>query len=472
MKIQIVPLSFMVSGKQAFPPYFYTAHCLMPPFAEAQELIGTRLTEKRIWAAWDDMTSNKTHLTFYELNRLCRLFNILISLQSTQLATKKCSVPPRIRFPNKRLELCLFAQLCWPATTELHVLRKHQTSIIHPEFLKKPREQYLKAAGLRALTDSGSVKLMANIPQDLEETEDTKRLQRVLRSKKFLDTLLLLQPTGLQRQSLQKSLQRVEVRVMDHIRLRFGEEGAPIMSREQFVLEEIQQPPLRGQPASLANKTYFLFTKKHALAHALASLLHEHLKLEVSPLTLEMLLLEEEIVEAFVQEETSCVLLDQVTLGENLLPQHEGKLQWSWEELEESETVVYTERRPFRYAQVSGVEKLDAKSNKEPRFLLVGLSKRVLVTPRCFIARISSVATGEMAPSANKLKSEFSRLWSVAEKKTEVVEQWKQAKKEGEAAMKLALKAIKRDIHPDKNPGNQENAEILFKWFCNHVEKK
>ena len=60
-------------------------------------------------------------------------------------------------------------------------------------------------------------------------------------------------------------------------------------------------------------------------------------------------------------------------------------------------------------------------------------------------------------------------MWKAAEKKEEILQRWKEAKEAGPKAMKRAMREIWKEIHPDKNPGNQENAEILFKWFTSYV---
>ena len=46
----------------------------------------------------------------------------------------------------------------------------------------------------------------------------------------------------------------------------------------------------------------------------------------------------------------------------------------------------------------------------------------------------------------------------------EIKELWESAPKEEKKRLR---KTILLDIHPDKNPGNTINAELVFKWFQN-----
>ena len=66
------------------------------------------------------------------------------------------------------------------------------------------------------------------------------------------------------------------------------------------------------------------------------------------------------------------------------------------------EIVVYTETKPYRYAQVVGRER--GEKDAPPRFFLEGLSRRILVTHRCFIAQIASCPTNETPPTAADVK--------------------------------------------------------------------
>ena len=55
-------------------------------------------------------------------------------------------------------------------------------------------------------------------------------------------------------------------------------------------------------------------------------------------------------------------------------------------------------------------------------------------------------------------------MWGAPEKMEEIRELWESAPKEEKKRLR---KTILLDIHPDKNPGNTINAELVFKWFQN-----
>ena len=245
-------------------------------------------------------------------------------------------------------------------------------SIIHPELFLGPRREFLKNQ-LKPLAGAGKAKLVTD-PLLAKETQDTKRLQLRLRSPEFLEILLLLRH-NLDHDALSRKFGRIEIRMMQSIQVSVS--GKRAFSREYFVEDSNQQ-------------IYFFFAQTDCLPYSLARLLNDYLKLEASVETLEMILLEDDQVKLFLHSEMECVSNSDIQLGSTLLPQHEDKLQWDWDELEEMETVVFTKTKPYLYAAVKGLESSSPTPGGDARFILIGVSKNLLFSPRCFIARISS----------------------------------------------------------------------------------
>jgi len=250
----------------------------------------------------------------------------------------------------------------------------------------------------------------------------------------------------------------------------------------------------------------FIFCKGKYLTNTIAGLLREALAIELDQDILTKLLEfpKQKIVDYIENKNRTSLKLKTMAPGRELLPIHEKWIKVDiYSPLEDNELVVVERDNQKIYGRVHSLESGTAGSISAVYKVIIGnqpidiISLSILFIYKVFnenemdmrerennrlrnelvvCANIQNASnlgrnqnpTMEAAASKDKTK------WTAAEKKEEIRKMWEEFKQKGftEQEKNQFIKRIKLNIHPDKNLGNAEAAEEVFKWFPNFLEGK